>query len=394
MDGIVEVAADTCRANARVFGLKVKHLAHHAGLPEQVSVKRGAVRGQAVPVVRDHSQAECSITGDVLAAGDGGRERPTIPFLEQVQREPGRTRGQVLPAKLPPHHFLEGHELVGIARERVKAPRDAVDAVDEQAEMDARPPRDRIPGHRLPVARRYQPREHAEERFLRNRRRAIHRYRASAAEDCRLRGEQTVADREPEQLLFGGEPREVFGDRRAGGSPRGLRNLVDHGPLDTVRGAQRVGPAVPLGADAAGRQRVQLRRRQRKTGCDQCQKLRLLTLCRPVVLTAAEPDETRDGAVADPVEEYQAPAKSRRRNAEACKCMPSIVLAISERALTVLPGFPPVHRREAHEEGTLRKKRTELGPRLRVEDCPPFESVLLGCIVVHGGRAAQPLDRR
>src|ERR1700682_5618716 len=116
MDGIVEVAADTCRANARLFGLEVKDLAHHASLPEQVSVKRGAVRGQAVNVVRDHSQAEYSITGDVLAAGDGGRERPTIPFLQQVQREPGRTREQVLPAKLLPHHFFEGRELIGVAR--------------------------------------------------------------------------------------------------------------------------------------------------------------------------------------------------------------------------------------------------------------------------------------
>jgi hypothetical protein len=33
----------------------------------------------------------------------------------------------------------DGRELVGIARERVKAPRDAFNAVDEQAEMDARP---------------------------------------------------------------------------------------------------------------------------------------------------------------------------------------------------------------------------------------------------------------
>src|ERR1022692_4178372 len=145
MDGIVEVAADTCRANARLFSLKVKHLAHHAGLPEQVAVKRGAVRGQAVHVVRDHSQTECSVTGDVLAAGDGGRKRATVPFLKKVQREPGRPRGQLLPAKLPPHYFLEGREPIGIARERVKAPRDAVDAVHEQAEMDAGPPWDRIP---------------------------------------------------------------------------------------------------------------------------------------------------------------------------------------------------------------------------------------------------------
>ena len=74
--------------------------------------------------------------------------------------------------------------------------------------------------------------------------------------------------------------------------------------------------------------------------------------------------------------------------------MPSIVLAISERALTVLPGFPPMGGREADEEGPLGKRRDELAPRLRVEDRPPFESVLLGCVVVYGGGVAEPRDRR
>src|SRR5450759_222539 len=74
--------------------------------------------------------------------------------------------------------------------------------------------------------------------------------------------------------------------------------------------------------------------------------------------------------------------------------MADIVLAITERALTVLPGFPPMYRREAHEEGTLGQPRADLAPRLRVEERPPFESVLLGCVVVHGGRVAEPIDRR
>ena len=82
----------------------------------------------------------------MLAAGDSGRERPTVPFLEQVQGEPGRRRGQALPAKFLPHHLLESRELVGIARERVETPGDAFDAVNEEAEMDARPPLNRIQG--------------------------------------------------------------------------------------------------------------------------------------------------------------------------------------------------------------------------------------------------------
>src|SRR5207253_8869012 len=299
--------------------------------------------------------------GNVLAAGDGGRERPTVPFLEQVQREPRRTRGQALPAKLPPHHFLESRQLVGVSRERIEAPRNAFHPVDEQAEMNARPPRDCIPGHRSPVARRHQPSERSEERSLRDRRDAIHCYCASAAKNCLFRGEPALADRCVEELLVRREPRESFSDRCASGSSRGLCNLVNQGPVDAVLGAQRVGLAAPLCADAACRQPTHKpRRRRRKTGCNQGEKLRLLTLCRSVVVSAAEPEESSDGSVAHPVEEHQAPAKSRRRNAQGCKGVPRIVLAVAERALAVLPGFPPMHRREAHEEGTLGKRRAEL----------------------------------
>src|SRR6185312_9921415 len=184
-------------------------------------------------------------------------------------------------------------------------------------------------------------------------------------------------------------------DRRACRSSRGLCNLVDYGPVDAVLGAQRVGLAAPLCADAPCRQPVQKpRRRQRKTGCDQYEKLRLLTLCLPVVIIAAEPEESSDEAIAHPVEEHQTPAKSRRRNAQRCKGVPRIVLAVAERALPVLPRFPPMYRGEAHEEGALGKRCAELAPRRRVENRPSLESVLLGCVVVHGGCVAEPIDRR
>src|SRR4029077_2044892 len=170
----------------------------------------------------------------MLAAGDVGRERPTVPFLEQVQREARRTSRQALPAKLPPHHFLESRELVGISHERIEAARNAFDAVDEQPEMDARPPRDRIPWHRSPIRRRHQPSEYLEERFLRDRRQAIHRYRASSAKNYVLRSEQSLADRYAEKFLVRGEPGEVFRDRRASASSRGPGDHVNQGPVDTL----------------------------------------------------------------------------------------------------------------------------------------------------------------
>ncbi len=74
--------------------------------------------------------------------------------------------------------------------------------------------------------------------------------------------------------------------------------------------------------------------------------------------------------------------------------MTDIVLAVPERALTILPGFPPMDRRETHEERSLWEGRDEFTPRLRVEDRSPFESVLPRGIVVHSGHVPQPLNRR
>src|SRR5262249_54408002 len=65
-DGIVEVAAHASRTNARLFGLKVQHLAEETGLPEQIPVESGTERNQAVRVVGDHPQAEGTIPSDVL----------------------------------------------------------------------------------------------------------------------------------------------------------------------------------------------------------------------------------------------------------------------------------------------------------------------------------------
>src|ERR1700692_3894357 len=56
---IIEVAADPGRTNAGLFRLEFKHLAHEAGLPEEISVEAGAIDNQTVHVFGDHPKAEC-----------------------------------------------------------------------------------------------------------------------------------------------------------------------------------------------------------------------------------------------------------------------------------------------------------------------------------------------
>src|ERR1700736_3483390 len=67
---IIKVAADPGRTNARLFRLEVQHLAHESGLPEEISVKAGAIGNKAVHVVGDHPKAEGPVPRDVLPTGN------------------------------------------------------------------------------------------------------------------------------------------------------------------------------------------------------------------------------------------------------------------------------------------------------------------------------------
>ena len=174
------------------------------------------------------------------------------------------------------------------------------------------------------------------------------------------------------------------------------RYLSDHRPLDAVFRAQGVGPALPEHTTAVRPHLAQAAwNRRRKLGCDQSEKLRLLPLCLAEILIAVEPKQAGDGAIAVAVEEHQSPAESRGRDAHGGKRVPDIVLAVPERALTVLPGFSPKDGRQTHEEGSFsfRERRYVLGPELRVENRSPLESVVPRRVVVHGRRVTQPVDR-
>src|SRR5260370_25755907 len=55
---IIEVAADPGRTNARLFRLEVQHLAHDAGLPEEISIEAGAIDNQTVDKFGDPPKHE------------------------------------------------------------------------------------------------------------------------------------------------------------------------------------------------------------------------------------------------------------------------------------------------------------------------------------------------
>src|SRR5260370_23983374 len=90
VDWIIEVAAYPGRSNTRLFGFEIEDLPDETGFPKEPSVEARAVCDQAVRVVGKHRQAEGSIPGDVLAAGDPRCQRSAVPFLEQVKRKATR----------------------------------------------------------------------------------------------------------------------------------------------------------------------------------------------------------------------------------------------------------------------------------------------------------------
>jgi hypothetical protein len=74
--------------------------------------------------------------------------------------------------------------------------------------------------------------------------------------------------------------------------------------------------------------------------------------------------------------------------------MPGVMLAITERALPVLPGLTPVDRSERDEERirweTVRKTRPQLVGNVRAQ----FKPMFARCIVGHDRMLAESLNRR
>jgi|GEM_PF-4561332 len=106
-------------------------------------------------------------------------------------------------------HSLKDIDLVRISHERVDDRLQAVYAVNEKPDLDARSPGDRVPGHSSPLLCRNQSGEHAEECCSRERLRARHR-RGAATASAHVGGGPFLADQfsrnHDEQLTYDNPP--------------------------------------------------------------------------------------------------------------------------------------------------------------------------------------------
>src|SRR5713226_3059672 len=117
--------------------------------------------------------------------------------------------------------------------------------MDKQTKVDARLPGDCVPGHRPRVAGRHKAAEHPKERLRRDGGHAIHAQGAPASENRILSAQRPRPYGGAEELLLGGEPREVFNLQSLTLAAGGPNDLLDNGPVDAVRGTECVGLAIP-----------------------------------------------------------------------------------------------------------------------------------------------------
>src|SRR5437867_4283554 len=87
VDRIVEEASDAGRARPGGLRFEVQRLTHHAGFPEEIPVKRGAVLVEARAELGDHPETEKPIACDVLVAAQTRRERPGIAASQTHERQ-------------------------------------------------------------------------------------------------------------------------------------------------------------------------------------------------------------------------------------------------------------------------------------------------------------------
>src|SRR6266852_4619503 len=115
----------------------------------------------------------------------------------------------------------------------------------KQTKVDARLPGDCVPGHRPRLAGWHKTGEHPKERLRRDGGHAIHAQGAPASENRFLGAQRPRPYRGAEELLLGGEPREVFTRRSLTLPAGGPKDLLDNGPVDAVRGTECIGLAIP-----------------------------------------------------------------------------------------------------------------------------------------------------
>ena len=143
---IVEVAADSRPANTSRLGFEIEDLAQDACLPVKVPIPPRPALPDRRTEVGDHPEAERTIGGDLLMATDDPRHVPEVAAGQEEERQVLRAAGRPRPLEPGAQRSPQTVVCAPVPLEQVEARRQAIDAVDEDAEMDERRPAQQVPG--------------------------------------------------------------------------------------------------------------------------------------------------------------------------------------------------------------------------------------------------------
>ena len=82
---IVEVAANAGRTETGSLSFEIQHLPHHPGFPEKIAIEPTPMLLDRFSKLRDHAEAEETISSNVLMAAQPLRLFSAVCFDEQVQ---------------------------------------------------------------------------------------------------------------------------------------------------------------------------------------------------------------------------------------------------------------------------------------------------------------------
>src|SRR5207245_8166733 len=134
-----------CRAQDRSLVVHIQHLAENPCFPEQTPIPPGALAADRLSEISDHAQAEGAIRGDLLMTTDNTGGALQVPLHQAIQPQMLRAIRRLVPEKRGPQGGPQPFVNRLVAFQQIQSGSQANDAVYENARMQLRGPRKRIP---------------------------------------------------------------------------------------------------------------------------------------------------------------------------------------------------------------------------------------------------------
>src|SRR6266849_10112365 len=118
----------------------------------------------------------------------------------------------------------------------------------------------------------------------------------------------------------------------------------------------------------------------------------MLTLSIVEIFFASRTQERGDGVFRDSIKQHHLPSECRSGNSCRPNRMTCIVVAVTERPLPILPGFPPVNGGEPEEKCARWKRSQQTSHLFQRKLCAQFQPMFLWRIMIKTGFEIEPVE--